>query len=1044
MSDRPPVTKMTHPLPFERLSPADFERLCLWLVEREGYERAEALGEAGGEQGRDIVARKDGWQVAFQCKRVRAFGPKSAEKELEKIRKLPADEQPEELIFVVTCAVSAKTRKAARSAWRNGKTCRFWAGHELDQRTKRHPEILNEFFDVGNVEPITTHQARANATPTVTATVAAPLPADQAQEAPSIFLSQLPIVGERLFGRENEIERLDRAWLDPKTNLLSIVAWGGVGKSALVEHWLGRIAGDNYSGAERVFAWSFYKQGTSEQASADEFISFALKWFDHDFKKPVRGLEAGQQLAELIRKRRTLIVLDGLEPLQEPPGPEGGRIRDPAMQSLIRQLAAEIPGLCVLTSRLPVADVEYLRSTTSPIIELEQLSTNAGARLLESLGVKGKREDLEQLSDELKGHALALNLLGTYIRDICDGRIERVASLELQKADHEHGGHARRIMESYQRWFGNGPEVAALRLTGLFDRPAAPELIKVLRQAPVIPRLTDPLFHYHRRRGLFGILSRKSATPFSEEDWSRTVSRLRKAKLITMQRQEDDISIDAHPLVRTYFSNQVKTRTPKAWRTAQVRMAEHIARQAAQISDLSKIDHFMGQLPVANREIAESISEIQDMARVIGQLQARIDSAGSVVIVPLARLQVSSIDNFETRLKQLAAPLANEFLVAAANWRRKALLQLEIVEARSTQPSAAQVFRAGDPVDSEAGAFVPRVEIIRKLQAAISADANVGILLYGRRRMGVSTTVRTLSAFLPESFTVAAMSMQSPGAFGSVELLVDSIYQLLSDSTGGIPWNARPLDSRGLVDFLGELDRRQGGKGQRIVIALDEYAVLDSKINQGTLGEDVLWSIHESISMHRNLIWLLAGNHHFSELHCEVWPRISGDFATVEVDEFSLEETRQLLTTPLARSQLWSDSGAIAPKFEDNFWGEGGVELIHTETGGWPHLVQLVAETVVDLVNDEHRAVANAELVERAFDRAIIRGQTVIHHLMKTESNLLGEWDYLLRFRTSATQPAPDDEVLARSLRRRRIVSSEEGLWHLRVPLMARWLREQG
>ena len=29
-----------HTLPFDKLSPRDFERLCLWLVEREGYERA--------------------------------------------------------------------------------------------------------------------------------------------------------------------------------------------------------------------------------------------------------------------------------------------------------------------------------------------------------------------------------------------------------------------------------------------------------------------------------------------------------------------------------------------------------------------------------------------------------------------------------------------------------------------------------------------------------------------------------------------------------------------------------------------------------------------------------------------------------------------------------------------------------------------------------------------------------------------------------------------------------------------------------------------
>jgi hypothetical protein len=35
---QPTITRTTHTLPFDKLSPRDFERLCLWLVEREGYD----------------------------------------------------------------------------------------------------------------------------------------------------------------------------------------------------------------------------------------------------------------------------------------------------------------------------------------------------------------------------------------------------------------------------------------------------------------------------------------------------------------------------------------------------------------------------------------------------------------------------------------------------------------------------------------------------------------------------------------------------------------------------------------------------------------------------------------------------------------------------------------------------------------------------------------------------------------------------------------------------------------------------------------------
>ncbi len=147
-STAPSITGTIHPLPLDRISPKDFERLTLWLVEREGYERTETLGEAGSEQGRDLLAWKGGKRVAFQCKRVRRFGPKSAEVEIKKIRGLSKTDKPDELVFVISCAVSARTRKAARAAWGDEQTCHFWAGNELDHKVKQHPEIVEEFFEV--------------------------------------------------------------------------------------------------------------------------------------------------------------------------------------------------------------------------------------------------------------------------------------------------------------------------------------------------------------------------------------------------------------------------------------------------------------------------------------------------------------------------------------------------------------------------------------------------------------------------------------------------------------------------------------------------------------------------------------------------------------------------------------------------------------------------------------------------------------------------------------------------------------------------------
>ena len=144
---QPHITRTTHTLPFDKLSPRDFERLCLWLVEREGYERAEHLGAAGSEQGRDIVAWREGALWAFQCKRMQSFGPKNATEEVKKVLALPKDQRPTGLVFLVTCDVSANTRQQARERCKQtGMECHFWVGTELDEKVKHYPDIVDEFF----------------------------------------------------------------------------------------------------------------------------------------------------------------------------------------------------------------------------------------------------------------------------------------------------------------------------------------------------------------------------------------------------------------------------------------------------------------------------------------------------------------------------------------------------------------------------------------------------------------------------------------------------------------------------------------------------------------------------------------------------------------------------------------------------------------------------------------------------------------------------------------------------------------------------------
>jgi serine/threonine protein kinase len=268
-----------------------------------------------------------------------------------------------------------------------------------------------------------------------------------------ISVAKLPVTGSELFGREEDIAFLDRAWANKDANVVTIVAWAGVGKSTLVNHWLRRMAAEQYRSAQLVFGWSFYRQGTSGgTSSADEFIDAALAWFGDPDPRLGTSWEKGERLAKLVGHRRTLLVLDGLEPLQNPPGPQEGRLREPSLQSLLRELAAFNSGLCVITTRTPVADIADSESSAALRRALDQLSSEAGAKLLRALGVKGDEAELRNASDEFSGHCLALTLLGSYLTDAYGGDIRcRKEVSEHLAHDVRQGVHARKVMESIKR-----------------------------------------------------------------------------------------------------------------------------------------------------------------------------------------------------------------------------------------------------------------------------------------------------------------------------------------------------------------------------------------------------------------------------------------------------------------------------------------------------------------------------------------------------------------------------------------------------------------
>lgn len=381
---------------------------------------------------------------------------------------------------------------------------------------------------------------------------------------------------EKLFGREEELAALDQVWNDPSKKVLTIVAFGGIGKTSLVIDWMARQAAKNWEGFERVFDWSFFSQGTREKGgpSADTFVAAALRFFGDEAmaQSAASAWDKAARLAQLVAQRRMLLVLDGVEPLQHPPGTLAGELKDPALATLLKGLARSNSGLCIVTTRERVADLAPFRDTTAPEWQLHHLSNPAGVELLKTLGVRGTAAEFQQLVERVKGHALTLNLLGRYLAKAHGGDIRKSDQVKFEKADAAtQGGYAFKTIGAYEEWLREGGtdgarQLAVLRLLGLFARPADAGCLTALRRQPVIAGLTEPLV------GL------------DDDDWNLIVSALEECGLLSRVAQrktpnsELETALDAHPFIREYFATKLRENRSKAWRAAHRRLYEHLVK----------------------------------------------------------------------------------------------------------------------------------------------------------------------------------------------------------------------------------------------------------------------------------------------------------------------------------------------------------------------------------------------------------------------------------------------------------------------------------
>ena len=422
----------------------------------------------------------------------------------------------------------------------------------------------------------------------------------------------IPANPDLFVGRADEIRLLNDSWERGDKHIVQFVADGGVGKSMIAWRWLEDLRDRRYPGCTQVFDWSYYSQGHREYATdSRKFLESAGAHFGLAAKLSADELrrddQLGRAVGEAFLREGGVLILDGVEPLQNPPDINGGSLKDPGLATLLRQVrGASPPGpsdprrLLIVTTRWEIPELRATRSSSIKKVDLIYLSDEKGAELLhdfvlpeklrEHLHYEPGREPRKQLieqkfrevSREYNGHALALVLLASYLLKRHGGDIGQYSTVDPVHPEWQNDPyrHARRVMESYDRLFqAEGSEAIrqVLLLIGLFDQPAPVPLVNILRKA-AITGLTDKLV--------------------DDDQFGDAVNELQRLRLLTGSQSGTVAPLDTHPLVREHFGQSLRQRIPAAWLEANSRLFDHLGSVAKTLpASIEEMDPLFQAIP---------------------------------------------------------------------------------------------------------------------------------------------------------------------------------------------------------------------------------------------------------------------------------------------------------------------------------------------------------------------------------------------------------------------------------------------------------------
>jgi hypothetical protein len=264
---------------------------------------------------------------------------------------------------------------------------------------------------------------------------------------PSLHNQTLP--EPNFVGRKEMLETITEWYMNPEVRIGALIGWGGVGKSALVRKWYDTLE-SNAIKPDGIFWWGFYRNAYLEQ-----FLNALLRYVSQGQIEPetIKSTwEKTDRIKDYIHQGTYLIILDGLEQMQKSEsGDEFGKMIHRECTELLHYLAdvPEADGLCLITTRYPLKDLNEWRERSYENLPLIDLSIPDSLLMLRSRGVKGSEAEMAEVINRYKGHALSLTSVAGYLNRYYDGDIKQAPEVEFILSDRERFKDVNKLLRKY-------------------------------------------------------------------------------------------------------------------------------------------------------------------------------------------------------------------------------------------------------------------------------------------------------------------------------------------------------------------------------------------------------------------------------------------------------------------------------------------------------------------------------------------------------------------------------------------------------------------